>query len=368
MKRFVSFVLIMACFVGCLPSFADGNAAANISAESYVVTDDFGTEIFSYNADAKMQPASTTKLLTALVAAENASLEKKITVNEMHTATEGSLMYLTVGEILSLEDLLYGLLLASGNDAALAVAELVSGNVEDFVKLMNLKAAELGMDSSRFSNPSGLPDENCFTSARDMARLMAAFAENEELMKISGTREAVLGKRTVVNHNRLISSVNGVDGGKTGYTKTAGRCLVTTAERNGRRFFVVTLNAPNDWEDHEKLYQGAFERLEKIELGGLLPVSQNIVGGSQSLARVECSEIPYLWLTQEECGKLSSVTYLRRFEYAEVRMGSFCGRTDIYCGDELLLSVPLYYAQTVPRKNRKENYLDKKITAKEYSF
>ena len=366
MKRFASIVLVFA-FICALPVCAldDGSA---VSAESYIVTDDFGIEVFSRNADAKMPPASTAKLLTALVAAENCDLGSKITVTSAHTATEGSLMYLAAGEVLTLEDLLYGLLLASGNDAALCIAELVSGNVDDFVGLMNTKAAELGMDSSRFSNPSGLPDENCYTTARDMARLMAAFSENEVLMKISGTREAVLDKRTVVNHNRLISSVEGVDGGKTGYTKAAGRCLVTTAERNGRRFFVVTLNAPDDWADHETLYSKAFGRLQKVELGGFLPVSQCVVGGREREARVQCSEIPYLWLTVGETEKLSSITYMRRFEYAEVKMGGICGRTDIFCGEKLVLSVSLYYAQTVPKNGGSENYLVKKLTAKEYSF
>ena len=368
MKRFVSLLLVVVCLLGAVPNFAFAAGQHDISAESYIVTDDLGLEVFSCNADAKMPPASTAKLLTALVAAENCNLASKIKVTNSHTATEGSLMYLAVGETLTLEDLLYGLLLASGNDAALCIAELVSGSTEDFVKLMNIKAAELGMDSSRFSNPSGLPDENCFTTARDMVRLMAAFSKNEELMKISGTREAVLEKRTVVNHNRLISSVAGVDGGKTGYTKAAGRCLVTTAERNGRRFYVCTLNAPNDWEDHKTLYEMSFGRLEKVELGGFLPVSQDIVGGRERLCRVQCSEIPCLWLTKDETENLSSVTYMRRFEYAGVKMGEVCGRTDIFCGGKLVFSVPLYYAQSVAKLGGSENYLDKKLTAKEYSF
>ena len=360
-------LLIFVCIAGAVPVFAVDGGSTDISAESYIVNDDFGKEIFSRNADSKMPPASTAKLLTALVAVENCTFDAKITVTNAHTATEGSLVYLKAGEEMTLEDLLYGLLLASGNDAALCIAELVSGDVDGFVKLMNTKAAELGMDSSRFSNPSGLPDSNCFTTARDMARLMAAFSENEALMKISGTREAVLEKRTVVNHNRLISSVAGVDGGKTGYTKAAGRCLVTTAERNGRRFFVVTLNAPNDWSDHEALYAKAFGRLEKVELGGFLPTSQNIVGGRERLVRVQCSEIPYLWLTPEETEELFSVTYMRRFEYAEVKMGEACGRCDIFCGDRLFLSVPLYYAQTVS-KAVGENYLDNMLCTKEYVF
>ena len=368
MKKVFFLSVILTLFLGCVPVVSKAEGPAAVSARSYIVTDDFGKEVFSKNADDRMAPASTAKLLTALVAAENCRMDSKITVTAKHTATEGSMMYLSVGETLSLEDLLYGILLESGNDAALAVADMVSGNTEDFVKLMNTKAAELGMDSSRFSNPSGLPDENCYTTARDMARLMTAFSENEKLMEISGTREEVLDKRTVVNHNRLLSTVSGVDGGKTGFTKAAGRCLVTTAERNGRRFYVVTLNAPDDWKDHEALYSAAFGRLSKTELGGFLPVSQEIVGGRAGRVRVECSEIPCLWLEPGEAEQLYSVTYMRRFEYAGVEVGRPCGRTDIFFGEKLVYSVSLHYAESVAGAHKSEKQIANMLTAKEYSF
>ncbi|MBE6937761.1 MAG: D-alanyl-D-alanine carboxypeptidase [Ruminococcaceae bacterium] len=333
------------CALFLLPVFGAGGDG--VSAESYIVTDDMGRELFSCQPDKRMAPASTAKLLTALVAAENCERDKTIVITSAHVATEGSLMYLRPGETVSLGDLLHGLLLASGNDAALAVADLVCGGTEEFVQLMNTKAAELGMDSSRFSNPSGLPDENTYTTARDLSRLIAAFSQNGELMKISGTREAVLDGRTVVNHNRLISTLSGVDGGKTGYTKKAGRCLVTTAERNSRRVFVVTLNAPEDWADHEKLYSKAFGLYEKTELGGLLPVCQDIVGGERDRVRVECSSVPVLWLSEAEREALRSVTYMRRFEYAPVKPGGSCGKTVIFCGDKPLLTVGLYYCEAV---------------------
>ncbi len=350
MRKIISLFVLAAVFCSSLPfaSFGADNAYAGISAESYIVTDDFGREVFSYRANEKMYPASTAKLLTALVAVENCDLNREITVTAAHTATEGSMMYLREGERISLEDLLYGLLLASGNDAALSIAELVAGSPEDFAALMNTKAAELGMNSSRFSNPSGLPDENCYTTARDMARLIEAFCENEALLKISGTREAVLDGRTVVNHNRLLSTVSGVDGGKTGYTEAAGRCLVSTAERNGRRIFVVTLNAPDDWTDHKKLFDGAFERYAKTELGGFLPVSQDIVGGEATRARVQAASVPSVWLSPEEIEALQGLTYMRRFEYAGIEMGAACGRTDIYCGERLICQVGLYYAESIP--------------------
>lgn len=347
MRRLLSAALAAAVFCALFSVPARCSEPDGVSARSYIVTDDVGKELFSRDPDVRMAPASTAKLLTALVAAESCPLDKCIEITSVHTATEGSLMYLRQGERLSLKDLLFGLLLASGNDAALAVAELAGGDIGAFVQMMNEKAAELGMDSSRFSNPSGLPDENNYTTARDLSRLIAEFSKNETLMEISGTREAVVSGRTVVNHNRLLTSVAGVDGGKTGYTKSAGRCLVTTAQRNGRRVFVVTLNAPEDWSDHETLYSRAFSLYESTGLGGFLPVCQDIVGGRTDRARVQCSAVPSAWLSAEERADLHSVTYMRSFEYAPVKLGEVCGRTEIYCRDRLIVTVGLYYAETV---------------------
>ncbi len=357
MKKLICFLCAAAVAAASAPVSLAEEPPEGISAEAYIVTDDMGGVVFSRSPDKKMQPASTAKLLTALVAVENAPLEKTITVKAEHTATEGSMLYLRVGETLSLSDLLYGLLLASGNDAALAVAELVSGSTEDFVGLMNAKAAELGMDSSRFSNPSGLPDEGCYTTARDMAKLIAAFAANETAAKISGTRENVCAGRTIVNHNRLLNTVAGVDCGKTGYTKSAGRCLVTTAKRMGRRIYVVTFNAPDDWADHAALYGAAFARYGRVELGGFLPVAQHIVGGTENEARITAAVVPEICLTQTEREALYSVTYMRRFEYAPARAGDFAGRTEIYCGEKLLFTVKLYFAESVASGKFSGRYL-----------
>ncbi len=319
-----------------------------VSAEACIVTDDAGTVLMEKAPDLRMEPASTAKLMTALVAAESCPPDDRITVRREYVETEGSRMYLREGEEVSLEDLLYGLLLTSGNDAALAAAELAAGSVTAFVARMNARAAELGMRDTRFSNPSGLPDGDCYTTARDLARLMAAFSDNELTARISATREAVRAGRTLVNHNRLLNTVAGVDGGKTGYTASAGRCLVSTAARNGRRIFVVTLKDPDDWADHEALIRAAFAMFSPVPLTGYLPVTQALVGGVSPEIRLAPERETELWLTPDERAALRSVTFLRRFEYAPVFAGAAAGKTVFYVGGTRAAEVALRYAESAP--------------------
>ena len=166
-------------------------------------------------------------------------------------------MDLRAGEKLTLEELLYGLLLCSGNDAALAVTEC-AGGLEPFVALMNEKAAALGMADTHFANPNGLDDEEHYSTARDMAQLARAAVNEPTLLRMASTRQASIGGRTLTNHNKLLGRMEGCLGLKTGYTKAAGRTLVSCAEKNGRRLVAVTLRDGDDWNDHEALYRWGF--------------------------------------------------------------------------------------------------------------
>ena len=229
--------------------------AVSTSAASAILVDvDSGRVLYEHNADARMRIASTTKLLTALVALERGDLSDVVTVSREAAYTEGSSMYLKAGEELTLEELLYGLLLSSGNDAAVAVAEHIAGSQEKFAELMNEKAAELGMTGSSFVTPNGLDAEGHYSTARDMARLACAAVENETLVRLASTRTAAVAGRTMTNHNKLLGSLEGCIGLKTGYTMASGRTLVTCAERNGQRLAAVTLQDGNDWADHQALY------------------------------------------------------------------------------------------------------------------
>lgn len=229
------------------------------SAASAILVDaDSGRVLYQQNADAKMLIASTTKILTALVAIEEGDLDDVVTVSREAACTEGSAMYLREGEELTLETLLYGLLLCSGNDAAVAIGDHVGGSQGGFVRLMNEKAKALGMACSSFANPNGLDHEDHYSTARDMARLACAAMDNETLMRIASTKSVTIGGRTMTNHNKLLRYMDGCLGLKTGYTRAAGRTLVSCAERNGQRLVAVTLQDGNDWADHQALYAYGF--------------------------------------------------------------------------------------------------------------
>ena len=161
------------------------------------------------------------------------------------------------GDRVTVEELLYGLLLCSGNDAALALADHCGG-LERFVAEMNRKAAELGMTGTSFANPNGLDQEGHYSTARDMARLAACAVKNETLVRLCSTRSVTVGGRTMTNHNRLLRSIDGCIGLKTGYTRAAGRTLVSCVRRNGRTLVAVTLQDGNDWADHATLYEFGF--------------------------------------------------------------------------------------------------------------
>ena len=255
-RRFLCCTLVALCLYSIFPCRI---LAVETSAASAILMDaDSGRVLYEHNADRKMLIASTTKILTALVAIEEGDLHDSVKISREAAYTEGSAMYLTEGETLTLETLLYGVLLCSGNDAAVAVAQHVGGSVKGFVALMNEKARELGMEHSSFANPNGLDDEQHYSTARDMAKLARAALENETLMRIASTRSVTIGGRTMTNHNKLLHYVDGCLGLKTGYTKAAGRTLVSCAERAGQRLVAVTLQDGNDWADHAALYDYGF--------------------------------------------------------------------------------------------------------------
>ncbi len=257
MRRIFCALLCVLFLLGEIPCHA---LQLNLSAASYVLYDAKSGELLcAHDETTRRAIASTTKVMTALVALETASLSEQVTVRESHMA-EGSSMYLTPGETLSMETMLYGLLLASGNDAALAIADHCCGSVEAFVERMNEKAAALGLADTSFANPNGLDAQGHYSTARDMAVLTARAMEHPTFARIVSTSGATVGGRTLTNHNKLLTSVDGCIGGKTGYTSKAGRTLVTCAERGGVRLVAVTLNDGDDWRDHAALYEYGFSR------------------------------------------------------------------------------------------------------------
>ena len=277
-RRILAALWAAVSLIGCLTAVTE---AVEVSAAAAVLLDaDSGRLLYDKNGEKRMLIASTTKLMTALVALEQGGLQQEITVTGGHMA-EGSSMYLRPGEKLTLETLLYGLLLSSGNDAALAVTECMGGAVP-FVARMNEKAAELGMENTHFANPNGLDDEAHYSTAEDMAKLAAAAMDDPVLRRVASTRTARIGGRTLTNHNKLLSRVEGCVGLKTGYTRAAGRTLVSCAERDGVRLVAVTLQDGDDWNDHASLYEQGFRVLRPVkvvERGLHLAAERAIRGG-----------------------------------------------------------------------------------------
>lgn len=238
------------------------------SAQSMVVMEHTTLSVIdSVNCDKKLPMASTTKIMTALVTLENVPLSQKVVIPKEASGVEGSSMYLVCGETLTVEELLYGLMLTSGNDAAVALAIAVAGSQDAFVDMMNQKAKALGLISTNFTNPSGLPDDNHYTTAFELGIITAKALENSTFSQIVSTKSARVpyknnpNGRLLTNHNKLLSLYEYAIGVKTGFTKKAGRCLVSAAKKDGVTLICVTLNAPDDWNDHISAYNSSFPKV-----------------------------------------------------------------------------------------------------------
>ncbi len=355
-KKLISTVLaaatlfLAAAVIPCAQVAAAPETSVRVAAKAAIVLEArTGQVLYEQNADEPLGIASTTKIMTCLLALELADVDGLVTVTSESVGVEGSSLYLKAGEQMSLRELLYGLMLESGNDAAVAVAIHCSGSVEAFVEKMNEKAVELGCKNTCFKNPNGLTQTGHHSSARDMAVIMAAAMKNETFRQITATRSISFETRSFKNHNKLLWSCEGCVGGKTGYTKSSGRTLVTCAERAGLRLVCVTLNDGSDWEDHAALYEELFAKWTVLEAArpgtnvGSVPV---ITGESQEVAVTPEKGLDVL----VEKGKTPLVTVeLPRFVYAEVQEGARAGTLRVYDGERELGSVALVYAGTVEK-------------------
>lgn len=324
--------------------------ALELSAHSAVLLDgDTGQVLYESNSDEKSLIASTTKIMTALVVLEHAGLSEVVEISPEAVGIEGSSMYLKAGERLTVEDLLHGLMLSSGNDAAVALALYVSGSVEEFAALMNEKARALGLQATSFSNPHGLDSENNYSTARELGILAAHAMEREDFRRIVSTKTYRCGDRVLSNHNKLLWRCDGAVGVKTGFTKKAGRILVGAAEQNGRRLISVTINAPNDWQDHEKLFDFGFSKyapqtlVEAGEVLGTIPV----IGGEMDFVSFGGAEPAEYFALEGEQREL--VLHVPEFIYAPVESGQVIGSADVYLGGIKVGQVALRAAEDVPQ-------------------
>lgn len=246
--------------------------------------------------------ASTTKIMTALVVCEQCNVLDRMRIPKEAVGIEGSSMYLKEGEILTLQELLYGLMLSSGNDAAVALAIYCGGTVEGFAQLMNDKARNLGLTGTHFENPNGLDAPGHYSTARDLAVLASYAMDNPIFRKTVSTKSVRIGERYLTNHNKLLWQVDGADGVKTGYTKAAGRILVSSAVRQGRRLVAVTIDDPNDWQDHGALLEEGFCRysVRRILTEGDCVGTVGVLGGrDQKVTLLAAEDFDYAMAPEE---------------------------------------------------------------------
>lgn len=317
-----------------------GRAASTSAASAALIEQRSGRVLYQQNADEERLIASITKIMTAVVALEHADKGRSYTVTAEDMA-EGSSMYLRPGDVLRLEELLYGLMLASGNDAALAVAHCVSGNLEDFVSLMNETARRLGLTHTHFANPNGLDAEGHYSSARDMAVLGAYALKNQDLRRIVSTASITIGERYLSNHNKLLRMCEGCVGIKTGFTKAAGRTLVSAATRDGMTLVCTTLNDGNDWQDHMALLDYGFAnyRMETAVPAGRVLASVLVRKGTAvSVPLAAAADLCYP-LTGDE--KLTVVARVPLSVSAPVVPGQAIGEVCAYLEGEEVAKVEL---------------------------
>ena len=313
----------------------DEQAAVYTSAQAaalYCV--DTGEFLYVKNPDERLPMASTTKIMTSLVALEQAEIDDKVVVFQRSMTAEGSSMGLKYGDKLRLSDLAAGMMTVSGNDAANAAAIGISGSFEEFAKLMNQRAKALGLKNTNFVTPSGLDDEEHYSSAGDMAKLMEAAMENDDFRSLVKEKSVQVDfiypedkSVSYQSHNKLLKLYEYCTGGKTGYTSEAGRCLVTSAERDGKHLIAVTLNSGDDWNDHIRMFDYGFSILERVHyddtvFSGEVPT----VGGVIDNIKVGgCSSFDCI-VKKGDGEKVVRTVELPHFLYAPIRQGDTVGR------------------------------------------
>ena len=346
---FLTFVLLFA-----LGTFVFAENSLEISAKSAVVISaDTCEVIYSKNMNEQLPMASTTKIMSSIIALEYGAGDKMQKVTTDMISVEGSSIGLLDGDEISLKTLVKGMLLESGNDASNAVAHIVGGSVPAFIKLMNDKAKEIGMYSTSFETPSGLDGENHYSTAFDMAVLGAYAIKNPEFKSICEDESDVVYygnppyRRVFTNHNKLLDLYEGAFGIKTGFTKKSGRCLVSAVCKDGKTLVAVTLNAPDDWNDHIKMYDYAFEKVNSYELfEDFSEIKLKVVGGTKSYIDIEMLAVPVFTTTANNLDYVDKI-YIEQFEYAPIYKGDIVGKIEFYHNNIKISEVPICASETV---------------------
>ena len=336
-----------------------------ISAKSAVLIDGVsGRVLYEHNSYEKLPMASTTKIMTGLLACESGKLNNTVKVSAFASGTEGSSLWLKIGEKLTLEELTYGLMLKSGNDAAVAIAEYLGGSVDAFALLMNKRAREIGAVNTNFVNPHGLDADRHYTTAYDLALIAREAMKNEKFRKIVSTKtysipmEGEKWDRALKNHNKLLWNYDGCNGIKTGFTKKCGRCLVSSAKRGNNEFICVTLNASDDWSDHTYLLDYGFENyntkyvVKKGEKVTRFTYDEEIKGSVNLIAKRD-----YRIAMGENDNLVTGVEY--RALKVPAKKGSVGAYLNVFCNGELIDKIELVTAKEVKKLTLIEKLMKK---------
>ncbi|NLZ25892.1 MAG: D-alanyl-D-alanine carboxypeptidase [Clostridiales bacterium] len=333
---------------------ANEGVALAYSSGAVVIEQTTRRVLYEEGKDIKLYPASTTKILTALVVLNNIDSSETVKIPKEAVGIEGSSIYLREGEELTVKELLLGLMLRSGNDAATALALKVSGSIEEFAKLMNETAKECGAVNSNFVNPHGLHDDNHYTTAYDLALISAKAMENEEFKEIAATKNAVLPgveeKRYIQNKNKILWCYEGGNGIKTGFTKKSGRCLVASALRDGMQVISVVLNHPSMWEDSERYMDYAFSNYEMKPLVEYAYDYATVVKGKEDKVKIGIKNSPLYPVREDGKDNFRVVTEPFNMK-APVKEGQLAGRVYVYQGNRLLFEGNLYTLNAVDKKS-----------------
>ena len=355
-----SSVLVVFLFIQLLLPFQSAEASPappHLSAEGAALIDvKSGRILYSKNGQKKMRIASLTKTMTAIVAIESAKLNDVVTVPPEAVGVEGSSIYLKRNEKLTLEELLYGLMLRSGNDAAVAIAVHVGGSVPGFVHLMNEKAALIGMTNTHFTNPHGLDDSNLhYSTAEDMAKLSAYALRNPVFQQIVATKvkeiswEGEEWNRRLLNKNKMLHLYKGADGVKTGYTRLARRCLAASATRDGRQLATITLNASDDWNDSAKMLDWGFQHFPLKELATLgQSVKPDMPVSLEEGIRLIATNSFFYPLQPEEAEEVQTRVVTGQSVITADMNGQIAGFLQFHLRDQMIGQVPLMVQQEKP--------------------
>ena len=316
--------------------------------------------LYSKNEDLRLPMASTTKIMTALIAIEEGDLDETVVINEAAVGIEGSSAYLKANETYTLRELLYALLLQSANDAAVAIALHISDSINQFVIKMNEKAVAIGAYNTSFKNPSGLDEDGHYTTALDLAKIAAEALKNEHFANIVTTKAKTIQSlegtiRNFVNHNKLLYKYDNCIGVKTGYTKKSGRCLVGAAEKDGIRLITVTLDAPDDWNDHIKMLDLGFSLrhrvllLDKNEIDITLPV----ISGTSDQVKIINKEELYAIIPKTKQSIRQDVI-LPDYLIAPINEGDTVGEISFYLGDKKIATTSLCLKEGVKYKSKNQ--------------